>query len=347
LDATQNERVESKANSNRDRSKFSITTKNTIFHEHLLEEQMMVVSLVHYKEVEANPHDFNSSFHKREEAPEQDLLFDVDLNLTYFGRWMHPILCSQCVSLNDIAVFTLPKFFVNELLEISSGALIQGHISRSHEEELLELLTTPWPERNEKGWFCRLDPVSLKDGVDADKPLRSKLEFIRVLASSYRGTSALRRFQEMGREIKVYLLPWNDTMDVDREFRVFVAPKSRGVSAISQYGWSRPFPLKDGEKHHTVAFVVSLEAVRLYTGIYHFAGEALLEQGFTFDIRLTENVANVLGEGYKGNPCQLIELNTFGLLSGCGSALFHWIKDYNLLYRSEQLHPIEVRFSYK
>src|SRR5271154_6857542 len=109
-----------------------------------------------------------------------------------------------------------------------------------------------------------------------------------------------------------YYLPWNDTMDVDREFRVFVAPKSRGISAISQYGWSRPFPLKDGEKHQTVAFVVSLEAIRLFRGIHPFAGEALLEQGFTFDIRLTENVACVLGEGYKGNPCQLVELNTFG-----------------------------------
>jgi hypothetical protein len=308
----------------------------------------MVVSLVHCEEIEATPHDFNSSFHKREEAPEQDLLFDVDLDLTYFGRWMPLILRSQNVSLDDIAVFTLPKFFVHELLEISSVALIQGHLSRSHEQALLELLTTPWPEKNETGWFCRLDPVSLKDGVDADKPLRSKLDLIRVLTSSYRGTSALRRFQEMGREVKVYLLPWNHTMDVDREFRVFVAPKSRGVSAISQYGWSRPFPLKDGEKHQTVAFVVSLEAIRLFTEMYHFAGEALLEQGFTFDIRLTENVANVLGvEGYKGNPCQLVELNTFGLLSGCGSGLFHWINDYNLLYRSERLHPIEVRFSYK
>src|SRR5271170_7955280 len=88
----------------RPRLNLAAPPKTQYFHEH-----PMVVSLVHCEEVDATPHDFNSSFHKREEAPEQDLLFDVDLDLTYFGRWMSPILCSQNVSLDDIAVFTLPK----------------------------------------------------------------------------------------------------------------------------------------------------------------------------------------------------------------------------------------------
>lgn len=309
---------------------------------------MVDVGLVDCSEVERNPDDFNSSFHKRDEAPEQELLFDVDLDLTYFGRWMPLILQSQNVSCNDIAEFTLPKLFVHELLEISSVALIRGRLSTSHEQDLLDLLSTPWPTNNDRGWFCRLDAVSLKDGIDAEKPLRSRLDFIRALTTSYRGTSALRRFYEMGREVKVYLLPWNDTMDVDREFRVFVAPRSRAISCISQYGWSRPFPLKEGERHASVAEVVAREAIRLYEDIYPLAGEALLEQGFTFDIRLTENVADVLGmERYQGDPCQLVELNTFGLLSGCGSALFHWIRDYKTLYRYEQSQDIYVLFSYE
>jgi len=58
-------------------------------------------------------------------------------------------------------------------------------------------------------------------------------------------------------------------MNVEREFRVFVAPRSRGISCISQYGWSRPFPLMEGEKHGHVGEVVAREAVRLYEDIHH------------------------------------------------------------------------------
>ena len=47
---------------------------------------MANVGLIHCTEVEMNSHRFNSSFHKREDAPEQDLLFDVDLDVTYYGR---------------------------------------------------------------------------------------------------------------------------------------------------------------------------------------------------------------------------------------------------------------------
>jgi len=50
---------------------------------------MVKISLVHHKDVETNPHDSNSCFHRREEEAEQDLLFDVDLDLTYFGPWMY------------------------------------------------------------------------------------------------------------------------------------------------------------------------------------------------------------------------------------------------------------------
>jgi len=38
------------------------------------------------------------------------------------------ILHSQNVSIHDIAEFTLPKLFVDELLEVSSGTLIQGRL---------------------------------------------------------------------------------------------------------------------------------------------------------------------------------------------------------------------------
>ena len=50
-------------------------------------------------------------------------------------------------------------------------------------------------------------------------------------------------------------------------------------------------------------------------------GDALRIQGFSFDVLWTPD-----GEGCP------VELNSFGAPSGCGSALFHWIADVEVLY---------------
>jgi len=47
----------------------------------------------------------------------------------------------------------------------------------------------------------------------------------------------------------------------------------------------------------------------------------LMEYGFTFDVVLQREI-----------EIQLIELNPFGALSGCGGCLFNWIQDAELMY---------------
>lgn len=46
----------------------------------------------------------------------------------------------------------------------------------------------------------------------------------------------------------------------------------------------------------------------------------LLEQGFSFDIALQEN-----------GSVQLIDMNLFGAMSGCGACLFNWVLDARML----------------
>jgi hypothetical protein len=48
----------------------------------------------------------------------------------------------------------------------------------------------------------------------------------------------------------------------------------------------------------------------------------LRKQGFAFDIMYDKAT----------EKCCLIELNSFGTRSGCGSCLFQWLKDENVLY---------------
>jgi len=52
----------------------------------------------------------------------------------------------------------------------------------------------------------------------------------------------------------------------------------------------------------------------------------LLEQGFSFDLFYKEETER----------CELVELNTFGVRSACGSCLFQWVKDRKVLYGEEE-----------
>lgn len=52
--------------------------------------------------------------------------------------------------------------------------------------------------------------------------------------------------------------------------------------------------------------------------------EGLRGQGFTFD------VVEILGD--EGGVVQLVELNPFGAMTGCGSCLFQWVRDAEVLY---------------
>jgi hypothetical protein len=52
----------------------------------------------------------------------------------------------------------------------------------------------------------------------------------------------------------------------------------------------------------------------------------LLEQGFSFDLFYEEETGR----------CELVELNTFGVRSACGSCLFQWVDDRKVLYGEKE-----------
>jgi hypothetical protein len=65
--------------------------------------------------------------------------------------------------------------------------------------------------------------------------------------------------------------------------------------------------------------------------------ESLNKEGFVFDVYVhREGDADM-------DEVQLLELNPFGLASGCGSCLFNWVTDAETLYGNKE--EIEVRLS--
>ena len=122
-------------------------------------------------------------------------------------------------------------------------------------------------------------------------------------------------------------------MDTEREYRVF-CPPAGGIAAISQYRWHAPSVLasSDSELDQLVS-----ECRRIHTDILtemkreDEGGDLMQKQGYSFDVLFRE------GKG------KLIELNGFGVRSGTGSCLFHWLRDMDVLYGKEM--EIEVRIS--
>jgi hypothetical protein len=158
-------------------------------------------------------------------------------------------------------------------------------------------------------------------------------------------------------------------MDTSREFRVFCPPvwspsalsdkykhRHRGeatqiqrndgqplgrITVISQYRWHAPYHGQSLAAVEADAEKVLTAATSIHARILSHAAtstdsrdilQRLRTEGFVFDVFEAAN-----GE------MQLLEINPFGAMSGCGSCLFHWMADAELLYGAQQ--EVQVRLT--
>jgi hypothetical protein len=275
-----------------------------------------------------NDQDFNTGLHRPEELPipqdEVEQHRHHDLSLTYFGRHYDLIRTSRGLSDEEVYVALLSPAAIAAILGVSNIAVITGRIPEDDLEDILDIMerqkTFP-STHNPEGWFARLDLVSLKDATN--QPLKTPRDLAYALAMSTRAHPSLKHEEQNG--AKIYFLPWDSTMTSKREFRVFCPPSTNTpkITAISQYTWHSPFLFSEGETAESICSHVVPESQRVLDEIHDSKGfnEALQRQGFTFDIRLRDD-----------GRMELIELNAFGALTGCGSCLFHWIRDFQQLY---------------
>jgi hypothetical protein len=198
-------------------------------------------------------------------------------------------------------------------------------------------------------WFIRLDQISPKDSpLGGNEPTTTIQEVITKLASSSRAYRCLqqaenleeRPYDENRQNVQLILNPWNDKMDAAREFRVFVPPPAAcatrlnelsdcRISAISQYRWHKPLqPPPDFTVERVVRCVekgdwkVLFDIIRYEMPSFPLENKfMLLRHGFSFDVALQDD-----------GSVQLVELNPFGAMRGCGACLFHWIRDAKVLY---------------
>jgi hypothetical protein len=170
---------------------------------------------------------------------------------------------------------------------------------------------------NEKEYFIRAENVSLKEGVHGIGPYKDFKSIIQSIITCRIGHSPL---YEDTTQIILYLYEFKTTLDISREFRVFV--RENKITAISQqslYDINDILePLNDNDK---------TDMIHKWVDIIKSYFETDIKPKITYIDSYVMDFAILADD----SP-YFIELNSFGKEYASGSALFGWIQDYNILY---------------
>lgn len=191
----------------------------------------------------------------------------------------------------------------------------------------------------EDKFFARLDTCSLKDAADGGQGAVTSVEQLWTrLATSARACQGIRSLRAQDEDVAVflYLFPWNEGMKTSLEYRVFCPPDGGRIAAVSQYRWHEPWVHADkgAEEQRDIA-------ERVWSGAEEVHGRLMASDSMTESMRRKEGFTFDVCEDGKGGVL-LIELNEFGAMSGCGSCLYHWIRDAKVLYGLEEKVDFKV-----
>ena len=278
------------------------------------------------------------------------------------GPWSNFICASQHIT-EYYRVLLQPSFLTE--LEFASGAgVLTGTINAANLEDLQDTFPTRTVcgvdlstlFASDRKWFVRLDTCSLKDSRYFERgkapaklgsePAGSAYSIYTRLATSPRASRGIGIVRSQGQPVVLYLFPWREDLGKGTEYRVFCPPvrskemNSRlRISAISQYKWHAPWqpvteaPAEDEAQRISEGCRHLLDVIQDHAQAEGFLGDMRV-RGFVFDVLALPSAKPPLTGSPDGRDVQLqlIELNPFGATTGCGSALFHWLRDAKLLY---------------
>jgi hypothetical protein len=269
----------------------------------------------------------------------------------------HPLI-AKSQDLTEYHEILLPSFLYEDLLRCHGAWVATNRIHVSLLNEVVETIQSTKSGKKlatlldgKRQWFIRLDQMSPKDSPMGGKlPSSTFEEVVTKICSSMRTYGCLtREFEEAKKEgteaqIKLVLNPWDAGMDPGKEFRVFVPPPAAktgqdanatefAISAISQYRWPMEFEAPWGFDLQQTVDLIDVGAKKVLEDIVVYTEKALskdnmgllLRYGFSYDVALKQD-----------GSVQLVEINPFGALSGCGACLLNWVLDGNVLYGLEE-----------
>lgn len=282
----------------------------------------------------AVPINFNTSFHTAKEAPDLPVPSDEP---TSFTRWAPFVLQSRGLPEDALQICTLTRSQMKTMVQAARASINTRKLSLSYAEDLREEVNPAFENLvfPKDGLFMRLGACSPKDGAETTPgkaSLHSVQDIMLRLTTSQRAWSALTKILNTdAKQACMYFLPFDKRMRTEAEYRVFCMPGSLKITAVSQYKWHKRWMFAGGTQdemeERAMKILAGIESIhaqiiaRLHEPEEHELGQILEKQGFTFDVLHIDDM-----------NFSLVELNTFGVRSQCGSCLFQWVKDRAVLY---------------
>lgn len=211
------------------------------------------------------------------------------------------------------AMIVIETHVLEELMRLAKIAyfrkLRDTFLNNEEVQTLAKRIDATILEHNKQGTkiFARLEECSMKRSGHTG-PYFGGLEIVRAIVEDDRVHGWIT---SLGIQITtLYLSDFDDAISLDNEYRVFVYKGK--VSGISQYDWMSstihgPNTLC---KHRDMILEFIPKCL-----------DALSNKSISIVIDVV-----VIDKVY------LIEFTKFGGETGCGSALFHWVRDFNVLY---------------
>jgi hypothetical protein len=163
---------------------------------------------------------------------------------------------------------------------------------------------------NNQSYFIRSEHCSPKDSrLGGYGPFRRASQIVNSIITSDRMISSC----DPSEPIRLYIVPWRSDWDLKLEFRTFMYQGK--LTAISQYHWFENVGLTEEKM---------LELAGLINDFYRENIDNFLRINHSAVVDLVYNVVT--------QRFDLVEFNSFGREMSSGSALFHWLNDYDKLY---------------
>lgn len=270
-----------------------------------------------------------------------DKLLEIEKNSTNLDRWVTP----EIVQLG----LTPDTYFIPMLQEyihlIRDGDQPHRKLTAGMMYKLREFyayLQSTGHLDGEKWYFFKLAGMSSKrqdfdvtnlvtNDIRKKCPHKNKVyghltvatpeEIIYLLCCSPRLYHSLELFENTRKlQTNLCLREWDPELEnEDMDFRVFIYHGH--VTGISQYKW------------HTV--IAALQHTKYCKEIRKRIIGFWDESKHLFPPQFQQNIVMDAHVSYDLEIVKIIEFNTFGVHQRCGSALFNWIHDYDVLYNTD------------
>ena len=233
---------------------------------------------------------------------------------------------------NNYKKIIIDKYDLKWIKEANKLAIITGRFSEIYRDEFNALtgkLKCVYGKYVSNGVFVRTEHVSLKSGKYGIGPYYNFETIIESICTTSRTHNAIDDSDEF---ITIYLMKWID-LNSDKEFRVFVY--NNNITAISiqhiyEYNkWINSLSTSDIE---LLIKNINNYFNNIFKKKWNKTITSTLVSNYTFDLTLNEQ-----------NEFYFIEPNSFGAKYCAGSALFHWVNDFDIL--NNDTGDIEFRYT--